>query len=144
MATQSKAFQREIIATAQRNGTLSRLHWVIEMTWPYALAPGHTSAERHANRIATAVHPAKLAPAIPLGDDPATSRHYAELLAAVFACGNAGRAMSFEPVIADMAQHDDAAWYVWGERVFDNVCALCGQVVESTTTGIDLCEECNR
>lgn len=144
MSTQTKAFQREIIANAQRNGTLDRLHWVIEMTWPYALAPGRTIAEKHRNRIGTAVHPAKLAPAIPLGTDPAISRHYAELLAAVFACGNAGRAMAFEPVIADMATIDDTAWYVWGERVFDNVCALCGQVVESTTTGIDLCEECNR
>ena len=130
MSTQSKSFQRRILDGAKRQHELHRLYWLVEIRWPLSAVKGRTSLEKEAKRYTNACHPERWVPAIPVGPCPETSRHWAEMLCALFASSNRGRGMDFYPALADLDTLAGAPWYIYGEGLptRDQVCERCGGI----------------
>lgn len=113
MTTQNRTFQRRILAEAQRDG-YADLYWFIEMRLP-------------GNRSAPAAYPGRLIPVVPVAPDPEQTRHWAHLLAELFASTNPA-VIQFTPALTHVESLTvtGAAWYVYGN--LDVVCPSCGAV----------------
>ena len=85
MPTQTGYFQRDVLAAAQRDGTLNRLYWYVEAEYPKRLVPPGVK------RRQPAMWPMGFIPVLPAGPDVDEQQAWAELLAGLFECGNVGR-----------------------------------------------------
>lgn len=134
MPTQSRTWQRRILAKAQRDGYVG-LFWYIEAT-----APGL--------RIFPAAYPGRWIPVVPVAPDPDASRRYVDMLGEFFRLSNP-RAVTFVAALTHLEslENTGCAWYVWTEDVeIDAVCCVCGAVERVGHTAVEgatwLCIEC--
>lgn len=134
MPTQTRTWQRRILAKAQRDG-YAGLFWYIEAT-----APGL--------RVFPAAYPGRWVPVVPVAPDPDASRRYADMLGEFFRLSNP-RALTFVAALTHMESLEGTgcAWYVWTEDVvIDAVCTACGAVERVGHTAVEgwpwLCVEC--
>lgn len=134
MPTQSKTWQRKILAAAKADG-YADLFWYVEAT-----APGR--------RVFPAAYPWKWIPLIPVGPDPDASRRIAGMVAHFFRLSNPP-AMTYAEQLTDATalEQTGCMWYVWTEDVvIDAICADCGCVEQVGHTVIEgapwLCVEC--
>lgn len=113
MPTQTRTWQRRILTAARADG-YADLYWYIEAT-----APGR--------QVFPAAWPGAHIPVVPVAPDPEISRHYAHLLAELFAANNPP-AVAFAPALtaAESLRDTGCAWYVWGS--LDVVCECCAGV----------------
>lgn len=125
MPTQTSWFQRDVLSAAQRDGTLDRLYWFVEAEYPKRLVPPGVK------RRQPAMWPMGFIPVLPAGPDVDEQQAWAELLAGLFECGNAGRGIVFKPTLTTADLLDGLRWYEYGEPVgweVDHICPKCGQV----------------
>lgn len=134
MPTQSRTWQRRILAKAQRDG-YADLFWYVEAT-----APGL--------RVFPAAYPSRWVPVVPVAPDPAVSRRYADLLGEFFKLSNPP-AITFVAALThvESLEGTGCAWYVWTEDVaIDAICADCGAVERVGHTAVEgwpwLCVAC--
>lgn len=132
MATQSKTWQKNYIASVKDTGNL---FWYPEAT----LKP----SERRgilADGITPVGYPGVWIPLVPVGKNPEGSRRIAEMLCALYR-PFAPKAMEIVPVLTDTQALKDtkALGYEWTQDVMiDCVCACCGAI---ETVGHTLAEE---
>lgn len=128
MSSQTKTWQRQIIAAAQRDGTLSTLYWFIEIALPVRRGGGYCAVE-HRGGI----------PVIPVAPDPAISEQYADLLRSLFEDANRGVGVMFGLALTAIDVLDreyrktGKTWYIYGESrtSIDSICPECGAVWET-------------
>lgn len=134
MPTQTKTWQRKILAAAQRDG-YADLYWYIE-----CVAPGR--------RIFPAAYPGRHIPLVPVGPDPEASRRIAGMVAHFFRLSNPPAFTYAEQLTDATALRDTGCLsYVWTEDVeIDAVCTICGAVERVGHTAVEgwpwLCVEC--
>lgn len=134
---QTTYFQGDVLAAAQRDGTLGELYWYVEAEFPKRMLPPGIKRKQPAQ------WPHGFIPVIAAGPDPAVQREWAELLTAVFASGNVGRGIAFRPALTNAALLADLRWYEYGEQPneeVDHVCAKCGQVHRARAGATIRCE----
>jgi hypothetical protein len=129
MATQTRTWQNRVIDAASCAGELDRLYWFVEMQVLRDRARGATRAERERNRHMSACWPGQWVPVVPVAPDALESRHWAELVVALFADANP-RTTEFAPALTDV---DELAklgqWYEYGHSPdIDIVCPDCGAI----------------
>lgn len=134
MPTQSKTWQRKILAAAKADG-YADLFWYIETT-----APGL--------RVFPAAYPGRWIPLVPVGPDPEASRRIAGMVAHFFRLSNPP-SFTFAEQLTDATalEQTGCLWYRWDCDVdVDAVCADCGCVERVGHTAIEgaswLCVEC--
>lgn len=133
----AKALDR-LLDGAKQAGELDRLYWMVEVKVAAALAGTKQPV------IAAASWPLGWVPLVPVGNDPALSRHYADLLLECIKTGNRGRLIDCGLALTstDVIEQGGYQVYEWGEPVWDCVCAQCGRVWQSTTISEEVCTEC--
>lgn len=117
MATQSKTWQRKILAEAASTG-YADLYWYVEFSWQ--------AGQRHA----PACHPGPWVPVVPVGPDPRASRNIADMLAHLFALSNEKR-LTFAAALTstEALAQTGCRHYLWFEDIpLDAVCGCCGCV----------------
>jgi len=132
-----KALDR-LLAGAKQAGELDRLYWMVEIKVAAKLAGTKQPV------IAAASWPFGWVPLVPVADDPALSRHYADLLLECIRTGNRGRLIECGLALTstDVIEQGGYQVYEWGEPVWDCVCVDCGRVWQSTTVSEEVCNEC--
>lgn len=116
MGTQTGKFKRKVLEGAAATG-YAGLYWYIEMSLPGRV-------------FASAAHPGKWVPVIPVAPDPEVTRHWAHMLAEMFKDSNPPT-ITFEPALTalDVMQSTGLPWYVYGDPVLvDVVCRACGAI----------------
>ena len=103
--------QRKILEAAALAGELDQLYW-----YPVA------TNQRGEPPVAVGAVPS--IPAVPVGDDPETSRHWAHLLIELMVCP--GVTFGLELSTAALLDGCGTAWFVWGAH--DHVCPGCGAI----------------
>lgn len=130
---QSPSFRRRILDAAKRDGSLHTLYWHIESRAPASLLPPsiRPPGTLVGSVVFVASHPGKHIPVIPVGDDPAVSVEYAELLRGWMHSRNRwvqdiGVALMPSDLLRGLK------WYEWGDRLpaGDEFCRRCGGVGE--------------
>ncbi len=130
---QSPSFRRRILDAAKRDGSLHTLYWHIEFRSPVSLLPPWLKAQNPltGSVVFVASHPGKHIPVIPVGDDPAISMEYAELLRGWMWSRNRWvQDIGIALMPADLLS--GLKWYEWGDRLppGDEFCRKCGGVSE--------------
>jgi len=137
MPTQTGYFQRDMLAAAQRDGSLGRLWWFVEAEYPKRLVPPGVK------RRQPAMWPMGFIPVLPAGPDVEQQQAWAEMLAGLFESGNAGRGIVFKPTLTTTDLLAGLRWYEYGESVgyeVDHVCPTCGQVQRAPAGERPRCE----
>lgn len=130
---QSPSFRRRILDAAKRDNTLHTLYWHIEFRSPVSLLPPWLKAQNPltGSVVFVASHPGKHIPVIPVGDEPAISMEYAELLRGWMHSRNRWvQDIGIALMPADLLR--GLKWYEWGDRLppGDEFCKRCGAVGE--------------
>lgn len=118
MTTQTRTWQRKILAAAQRDN-YAGLYWFVEMT----LSRQYTGS---------AAHPGQFVPVVPVAPDPEETRHWAHMLAELFKASNPPT-VGFDPALTSLEalQTTGVPWYEFGDAVtVDVVCYGCGGVAQ--------------
>ncbi|MGD9726273.1 MAG: hypothetical protein AB7R40_22295 [Nitrospiraceae bacterium] len=129
MGTQTRTWQKKIIAGATRLQELNRLYWFVEMTLPRAMGGGY----------AAATYPVRAVPVVPVGPDPEEQRHWAHLLLELFKECNQRRGIEFDLALTDCDILQEYRWYVYGEMpppAPDAICEWCGEVFAPTVAHV--------
>lgn len=135
---QTKKSLDRILAGAQAAGDLGGLYWFAEMR----VSPSLSGHKQHI--IAACAYPIGWVPVVPVGEDPATSRHYAEALLECLKTGNRGRLLEFGLALTNREIVESGFQiYEWGEMRWDCICVECGAVWQSTTAHEELCGGCH-
>lgn len=129
---QSASFRRKILDAAKRDGSLHTLYWHIEFRAPVSLLPPWLKAQYPltGSVVFVASHPGKCIPVIPVGDDPAVSMEYAEILKGWMHSRNRWvQEIGIALMPFDLLGRQ---WYEWGDRLpaGDEFCRRCGGVGE--------------
>lgn len=129
-----------ILDGARRMGELDQLYWMVEIK----ISPTLAGTKRPV--IAAASWPLGWVPVVPVGCDPAESRHYAEVLLECLKAGNRGRLIDFGLALTsrDVISTGGYQVYEWGELRWDCVCVVCGAVWAATGVSEEVCEKCLR
>ncbi len=138
MTTQTKTWQRKILTEAAKRNELGRLFWHVEITVPYAVLKANPNLDRHM----TATWPKGWVPVIPVATDPAG--FWADLLLTIIKDANRAQGIECALALTDIDLLQDAQWYEWGDRRWDNICQYCGAIFPDTTIGLTLCPDCAR
>ena len=130
---QAPSFRRKILDAAKRDGSLHELYWHVEFRSPVSLLPPWLKAQKPlmGSVVFVASHPGKHIPVIPVGDDPAISMEYAELLRGWMWSRNRWvQDIGIALMPADLLR--GLKWYEWGDRLppGDEFCKRCGAVGE--------------
>lgn len=110
---QTRTFQQKVLAGAQ--GNYAGLHWYVEARVSHRL-------------IVPVCWPDRWVPLVAVGNDPAISRQYVEILCALVASNSAHDGTEFNVALT----HDEALhaagtqWYAFGEQ--DHICRWCAAV----------------
>ena len=137
MPTQTGYFQCDVLAAAQRDGTLNRLYWYVEAEYPKRLVPPGVK------RRQPAMWPMGFIPVLPAGPDVDRELACAEPRAALVQCGTVGRGIVFKPTLTTADLLDGLRWYEYGGPVgweVDYVCPKCGQVQRAEAGERPRCE----
>jgi hypothetical protein len=135
--TQTGYFQADVLAAAQRDGSLGDLYWYVEAEFPKRMIPPGI------RRRQPAQWPMGFIPVLPAGPDVEEQQAWAELLAALFEAGNAGRGIAFKPALTTADLLGGLRWYEYGEEPqyeVDHVCGKCGQVQRGRVGVLIQCE----
>lgn len=115
MATQSKTWQRKILADAAQIN-YEGLYWYIE-------------ASRAGKDHSAGWYPKPYIPVIPVGPDEKASYNYASFLAWFFNVANPDKHWTFTPSLTTAELLKDIRWYIWTEDIWqDAICNQCGAV----------------
>jgi hypothetical protein len=125
---------KQLLAAAAADHELQYLYWYIEAKVPAKLTG------TKAPQLQAASWPGMWIPVVAVGDDPAVSRHWAELLTECFRASNRGMEFGLGLTMDELLAEKRV--YEWGEAVFDNVCVCCGGVWQASTVGLELCPPC--
>lgn len=122
--TQSRTWQKKLIADMAAAGHLDQLRWYVEMDVPAQ----HRRTSSH--RIQVANYPPGFVPTIRGDIDGA--EEYAHLLLEVFKATNPGRIFRTAITPVDLLDHHGYQHYEWGDDTsqitVDTICTACGLV----------------
>jgi hypothetical protein len=118
---------------AKRDGFLDSLYWFVEVKIPGAKTRGGKPV------LQAACWPGAWVPVVPVGSEPEVSRHWAEILKAMFEEGNAGTGCEHALALTDAERLAGLDWYEFGSAVWDCICCECGAVFASTAANADWC-----
>lgn len=134
MPSQSRSFQRDVIAAARDQGILDTLFWYAEIEISSVTGIKYYPAS----------WPGKWIPILRIGDDYQVSQIMTEILGEIFAAANRDKRMKFAPALTTMEAIEEtgALWYVWGEAgpLIDQICPNCAQIHQLIPGGWAVCE----
>lgn len=140
---------KRTIQWAKANGCLDKLYWYVECLLP----PERTQSGDPV--LQGADYPRNLVPVVPVGDNPALSLEWIEILAELFRQVDANEGIQFGVCVTDretLGENTewtgeyrpgvDFDWYVWGDATWDTICAVCGAVTPMPIPSCDVCDSC--
>lgn len=116
---------RKLLEIERRHNRLDHLYWFVEVKLPGSRTRSGKPV------LQAACWPKEHVPVIPVGCDPDTSRHWAEMLKALFEDGNAGTGIEHALALTNAERMEGLDWYEWGQE-FDCICETCGAVFKDT------------
>jgi hypothetical protein len=138
MPSQSRTWQRQIIAAAQAAGDLDRLRWFVEMDVPPRLRPSPRA------QYIPASDPPGQVPVVPVTAADSRDDLGISLLCLVLTEYNKGRGIDFAPALADLDSLAGVAWYEWGDppavEQVDHICPACGAVASAPLDAPPRCD----
>lgn len=124
---------RKMLDSARQRGQLDRLLWFVEVKLP-------GSCTRSGKAVLQAASwPKEHIPVIPVTCEPDISRHWAEMLKAMFESGNAGTGCEHALALTNAERLAGLDWYEFGSVEWDCICCNCGAVFRSTSANAEWC-----